>query len=232
MSLLLWDDAAGLRHRLEVLGLPAGHRIILHENRRVMVSLTRSRGVPTIRIHRGFVYAPDRVLRAVVTFLTARASRLPTRRAQRELLAFPVDDFVPVQAIRPRQADRARPGDDAILRRLRASQRRLNLQHFGGKLPDLPIRLSSRMQSRLGELALDERKRVACEIALSRRHLRRDTWEEVEHTLLHEMVHQWQAEEGLAVDHGPAFRQKAREVGVEPTAKRYVASKRKAARYH
>jgi hypothetical protein len=32
--------------------------------------------------------------------------------------------------------------------------------------------------------------------------------------MLHEMVHQWQAEMGLRVDHGPTFRRKAREVGV------------------
>ena len=29
--------------------------------------------------------------------------------------------------------------------------------------------------------------------------------------MLHEMVHQWQAETGLAVDHGRTFRRKARE---------------------
>ncbi len=32
--------------------------------------------------------------------------------------------------------------------------------------------------------------------------------------MLHEMVHQWQAETGLRIDHGRTFRQKAREVGV------------------
>jgi hypothetical protein len=32
--------------------------------------------------------------------------------------------------------------------------------------------------------------------------------------LLHEMVHQWQAENGLPVDHGAVFRRKAQEVGV------------------
>jgi hypothetical protein len=42
----------------------------------------------------------------------------------------------------------------------------------------------------------------------------------VEHTLLHEMVHQWQAETGVPVDHGPTFRRKARQVGVLPGAKR------------
>jgi hypothetical protein len=40
--------------------------------------------------------------------------------------------------------------------------------------------------------------------------------------LLHEMVHQWQAENGLPVDHGAVFRRKAQEVGVLPGARRTV----------
>jgi hypothetical protein len=85
------------------------------------------------------------------------------------------------------------------------------------------------MRSRLGELVLDPRGQ-AREIVMSRRHIRRDGWREVERTLLHEMVHQWQADEGLPVDHGAAFRGKAHEVGAEPAAKRRV-QRRKAARY-
>jgi hypothetical protein len=41
--------------------------------------------------------------------------------------------------------------------------------------------------------------------------------------MLHEMVHQWQAETGLAVNHLRSFRQKAVEVGIEPQARRIVA---------
>jgi hypothetical protein len=100
--------------------------------------------------------------------------------------------------------------------------RQLNAQHFGGTLADIPIRISSRMKSRLGELALDIRTGRPTEIGLSRRHVARHPWAEVEHTLLHEMVHQWQAETGLRVDHGPMFRTKAREVGVLPAAKRMI----------
>jgi len=40
---------------------------------------------------------------------------------------------------------------------------------------------------------------VPAEIAISRRHLRRHRFEEVLTTLLHEMVHQWQDENALAV---------------------------------
>jgi hypothetical protein len=78
------------------------------------------------------------------------------------------------------------------------------------------------MRIRLGELSVDLRTGHPIEIAISRRHIARHPWAEVEHTLLHEMVHQWQAENGLAVDHGPAFRRKALDVGVLPGARRAV----------
>src|ERR687890_297978 len=101
--------------------------------------------------------------------------------------------------------------------------RRLNEAHFGGALQTIAIRLSGRMRTRLGELAVDLRTGRPLEIAISRRHVARHPWAEVEHTMLHEMVHQWQAESGLRVDHGPTFRGKAREVGVLPTARRAIA---------
>jgi len=40
------------------------------------------------------------------------------------------------------------------------------------------------------------------------------------------MVHQWQAETGIPVDHGTNFRQKALEVGVAPTAYRKLDIRR------
>ncbi|MEK7839247.1 MAG: SprT-like domain-containing protein, partial [candidate division NC10 bacterium] len=53
-------------------------------------------------------------------------------------------------------------------------------------------------------------------------HIDRHGWEEAAHTLLHEMVHLWQHENGIEVDHGPRFRRKASEVGVVPSARRRV----------
>lgn len=69
------------------------------------------------------------------------------------------------------------------------------------------------MERRLGDLELDPAGRAVA-ITLSRRHLARDTWTEVESTLLHEMIHQWQAAAGRSVDHRAGFRRKAREVGL------------------
>jgi len=78
------------------------------------------------------------------------------------------------------------------------------------------------MRTRLGELAVEIRSGRPLGIAISRRHIARHAWSEVEHTLLHEMVHQWQAETGLQIDHGRTFRRMAREVGVVPAAKRTI----------
>jgi hypothetical protein len=205
-----------LESRLNLLGLRNTAAIICHNNRTVMLSLTR-RGV--LRIHQGYAFAPDRVLRAIVRFLNPRVPRLLRRAAEREFLAFPVEAHAPSPPRRCRP-ERARPGDVTQLHRLETLHRALNQTHFGGKLEQISLRLSSRMRTRLGELSIDLRSGRPLEITISRRHLARHPWPEVEHTMLHEMVHQWQAETGLRIDHGRTFRQKAREVGVLPAAKR------------
>ncbi len=192
---------------------------LTHTNRSVMLSLSRT-GV--LRLHEGYASAPDRVLRAIVRFLNPRVPRALRRLAEREFLAFPVQEYAPSRP-RAERRERPRPGDVALLQRLGALHRQLNEQHFGGTLGELPIRLSSRMHTRLGELAVDLKTGRPIEIAISRRHLARHHWAEVEQTLLHEMVHQWQGESGLPVDHLRTFRDKAREVGVLPAAKRRVS---------
>jgi hypothetical protein len=209
----LFEDC--LPERLRRLGLRDVERVLTHTNQTVMLSLSRR----TLRIHRGYGFAPDHVLQAVVRFLNPRTPRALRRAAEREFLDFPVHAYLAPVDLRVRR-EQARPGDLRLIHRLEALHRQLNQRHFGGLLPEITIRISSRMKRRLGELAVDTKTRKAAEIALSRRHITRHSWSEVEHTMLHEMVHQWQAESGLAVDHGPAFRQKARELGVLPVAQR------------
>lgn len=207
-----------LSARLNLLGLRGVTRIVTNANRIVMVSLG-ARGV--LRLHRGYAHAPDRVLRAIVRFLDARLPRAVRRLAEREFLDFPVEQHSPAPPAPPRR-ERPRPGDLLLLHRLSQAHERFNGEHFGGTLGNLPIRLSSRMRTRLGELSVEVRTGRSMEIAIGRRHIARHAWAEVEHTLLHEMVHQWQAETGLPVDHGPSFRRKARQVGVVPGAKRIL----------
>lgn len=206
-----------LAHRLSLLGLRHVERVHTHANRTVMVSLSARR---VLRLHHGYSAAPDRVLRAIVRFLDPRVPRALRRLAEREFLAFPVEQHAPPPP--PRRRDRPRPGDLLLLHRLEQLHARLNQEHFGGALGVLPLRISGRMRRRLGEVSVDLGTGAPLEIAISRRHLLRHPWGEVEHTMLHEMVHQWQAESGLKVDHGPTFRAKARAVGVLPRAKRGV----------
>ena len=75
------------------------------------------------------------------------------------------------------------------------------------------------MKSRLGHYTAAQHGESG-EIAISWRHIRRHGLPEALHTLLHEMVHQWQDESGRAIDHGAAFRAKAREVGIAAAARR------------
>lgn len=205
-------QGATLLQRLRALGLRGIDTIALMRTRRTMVSVVGT----TLRVHEGYTLAPEPVLRAIVTFATARTRA--ARVAARDLiLSHPIDRPPP-----QRRAEPVRPGDAPLLARLAEAHAELNVQHFEGALTRIPVRLSSRMKTRLGHYAPKGEDGPHAEIVLSRRHLRRDGWAETLHTLLHEMVHQWQDETGRPLDHGPAFRRKAREVGVLPRAKRPV----------
>jgi hypothetical protein len=210
----LFEDC--LPERLAALGLRDVQRVVTHANQTVMLSLSRQ----VLRIHRGYAFAPDAVLKAIVRFLNRRIPRTRRRAAEREFLQFPVEEYVPSRTRVHRELPR--PGDVLLLHRLESLHRDLNQKHFAGSLGEIRIRISSRMRRRLGELSVDIRTGRPLELSISRRHIARHSWAEVEHTVLHEMVHQWQAETGLRVDHGPTFRSKARAVGVLPAARREV----------
>ncbi len=221
----LWGQAASpetaeavLRRRLDALGMPPFRGFATHTNRTVLLSVT-AHGV--LRMHRGYAWAPDRVLSAIVKYVRPGTRRATRRSAEREFLTFPVEAHAPPVRPSRRGVERPRAGDDAILVRLAEMHGRLNAEHFGAALPGIRFRLSGRMRTRLGELAVDARSGKPLEIALSRAHLRHG-WVEVERTVLHEMVHQWQAESAVPVDHGTGFRRKARAVGIEPSARRHL----------
>ena len=221
----LWGQAASpetaeavLRRRLDALGMPPFRGFATHTNRTVLLSVT-ARGV--LRVHRGYAWAPDRVLSAIVRYVRPGTRRATRRSAEREFLTFPVEAHAPPVRPSRRGVERPRAGDEAIQQRLSEMHDRLNAEHFGGALATIPFRLSGRMRTRLGELSVDARSGRVLEIALSRAHLRHG-WVEVERTVLHEMVHQWQAESALPVDNGTGFRRKARAVGIEPSARRHL----------
>ena len=206
-----------LLERLNALGLRRVDRLRLTDNRSVMVSFTRRR---VLSLHQGYVMAPDRVLKAIVRFVAAGTPRPLRAAAQHEILTFPVHQNG--NGDRPaRRPERPLRGDDDALERLGLLFADLNQRHFMGSLPPIPIRLSGRMRTRLGHVTIDDQGR-ATEIIISRRHLNGHGWDEAAHTLLHEMVHLWQSANGQVVDHGPAFRSKAREVGVAAAARRWL----------
>jgi hypothetical protein len=204
------DPAAQLLARLRGLGLSRIHRCCLTRNRHVMVSFSGG----ALRVHEGYLSAPTDVLRAIVVFVEGR-TRAERLAAQRIIIAHPVTS--PATVRRPR----TRPEDRSLVAELARWHERYNVEHFHGRLKHVTLRVSRRMRSRLGHYTCAAHGEPA-EIALSWRHIRRDGWEEARHTLLHEMVHQWQDESGQNIDHGPKFRAKAREVGVAPFARRIV----------
>ena len=209
-------NAEELRARLQRLGLGGQYRVRLTTNRTVVVSYSGGE----LRIHNSFLGADEEVWKAIITFVHGR-TRVVRNEARRTILEFPVAR--PVGAPRRRRApERTHPADQPLIRELVRLHRAYNEERFDGTLREIPIRISRRMKSRLGHYS-PASEGCQPEIVLSRRHIRRDGWEEALHTLLHEMVHQWQDEQGLVVDHGPSFRAKARAVGITPLACRAVA---------
>ena len=201
------------------LGMPAFRGFATHTNRTVLLSVT-GRGV--LRLHRGYAWAPDRVLAAIVRYVRPGARRATRRAAELEFLAFPVERHAaPARpsrrgAERPRARRRRAAG--AADRDSRAAQRRA----FRGRPARDPLpAVGTDAEPPRRALRSTRAAGRTLEIAMSRAHLRHG-WVEVERTVLHEMVHQWQAESGLPVDHGTQFRRKAREVGIEPTARRHL----------
>jgi hypothetical protein len=209
-------NAEELRARLQRLGLRSQYRVRLTTNRTVVVSYSGGE----LRIHNSFLEADEDVWKAIIAFVHGR-NRVVRQEARRTILQFPVarSSDPPRRRRRPEQTH---PADIPFIRELTRWHGAYNDDRFGGALREIPIRISRRMKSRLGHYS-PAAEGFAPEIVLSRRHIRRDGWTEALHTLLHEMVHQWQDEQGLVVDHGASFRAKARAVGITPLACRAVA---------
>jgi len=193
-------------------GLKSIEKLTLTGNARVMISFRGNE----MRVHRGYLDAPPEVLDAIVRLVEGR-----TKAARREAGKFVVANAPARSSDEPTRRERTHPDDEAWSARLVAEHRRLNTERFGDILQPIAVRVSRRMKSRLGHYSPATSSSPA-EIAISRRHIRRHGWDDAIETLVHEMVHQWQAETGAPLDHGPGFRKKAVEVGIRPRAKREV----------
>jgi hypothetical protein len=208
-------NADELLARLNELGLRRIARCRLTRNRNVMVSF----GGGALRVHEGYLSAPESVLCAIVAFVEGR-TRAERREAQRAIVSFPIRSPRP-----PARRERTHADDLEIAEQLNAWHERYNRRHFDGALKAIEIRVSRRMKTRLGHYTASTPGGEPAEIAISRAHLRKHGWQEALHTLVHEMVHQWQDEMGHTIDHGSTFRAKAREVGVAPYARRVLATR-------
>lgn len=207
-------DAARAADRLlstlRGMGLQNVKALVLTRNRSVVVSL---KGYE-LRVHEGFCSAPPDILGQIVRFVMARR-RWERQTARQAIIAHPL----PTHTKPPRAPERTHQEDESLAERLAEWHTRLNGERFGASLKPVPIRVSRRMLRRLGHYAPGVEGGGA-EIAISARHLRRDGFASGVETLLHEMVHQWQHENALPIDHGLDFRRKCREVGAVPRAKR------------
>ena len=210
-------DADELLARLKQLGIRRIKRVRLTRNRTVMVSYAG----PELRANEGYLDAPEQVLRAIVAFVEGR-TRAERRAAQQVIIGFP---FVQRAPPRGDRRERTHTDDVEMVAQLASWHARYNTRHFGDGLKTVPIRVSRRMKSRLGHYSPGA-DGVPAEIAISRTHIRRHGWTEALHTLMHEMVHQWQDETQRPIDHGPGFRAKCREVGITPYARRALANTR------
>jgi len=194
---------------LRSLGMKRITECELTRNRNVMVSYRGTR----LRVHEGYLTAPREIHRAIVVFVEGR-TRSQRREAQKKIVTHVVES-----PRGPARRERTLPADQPMAERLAEWHATLNARHFGGTLRTVPVRVSRRMKSRLGHYTAAQRGEPG-EIAISYRHIRRHGLNEALHTLLHEMVHQWQDETGRTIDHGPAFRAKARDVGIAAAARR------------
>jgi hypothetical protein len=208
-------SAPELFARLRALGLKGFDSCRLTRNRTIVVSFSGRE----LRVHEAFLAAPPVVLASIVTFACGR-TRAARAAARRAILEYPIERPPPVR----RQREQANPADAPFVRKLETWHAEYNRRHFAGQLGTVTLRVSRRMRSRLGHYSPARGDDDRAEIVISRRHIRRHGWEEALHTLLHEMVHQWQDEHGHVIDHGPTFRAKARNVGITPSARRLLAT--------
>ena len=206
-------DASALLTRLRAMGLRNVDALLLTNNRRTMVSIKGR----MLRVHEGYLAAGDDVLAAIVAFVMSRRGAGRTA-AMRVIIGFArgLTEHTP-----PTRVGRTHPADEALAERLEIAHAELNEARFGGELQGIPVRVSRRMRTRLGHYS-PARGGEGAEIAISQQHLKNHGWASALETLLHEMVHQWQAESGRSLDHGAEFRKKARAVGIRPRATRVV----------
>lgn len=200
----------------------------LRANRSTIWSLTKAGR--QLNLHRAFAAAPTSLLRRFVVIVNEGGlASAASRAASAELAA-----WAPLHRDLARVRSEAASASEAGGRRGVSccgtpGQRRyldklygyLNRTRFGGRLPqEVPIRLSNRMKSRLGQMVpgeIEGRRRVL-EVALNIDLMLRGNGRARVDTLVHEMAHVADWLFDGEVGHGPTWKRWAREAGCEATA--------------
>jgi len=209
------DILAALKHR----GARRLKRVALRGNRSTIWSLTQ--GGTVLNLHEAYRFAPDAVLAAFALIVKKGGRRCAeVSEAQRVVREWP--GLRPgLEAARSakhslRHRGCAGPGESVAYccgtprqrAYIRALYRYLNETRFEGALPDdVPVRLSSRMTSRLGHMTpgfTRQRGRFVVEIALNVDLMLEGNGFERLDTLLHEMAHaaDYLTDGGLSHDEG------------------------------
>ena len=197
------------------------HRIRYRENRTVLLSV--SRDGRTLNCHAAFRMAPARIVDAIAIFLRSRPGTPDYDRALERIRGWEGARKGLERARRrgARQSARLLAGpptpEAAAIGRV---YRQFNRSRFGGRLPEVPIRVSRRMTRSLGTISYGGRgdERRVREIAISADLLAPANRAVLEDTLLHEMAH---AEAWLRHGHrghGAVWRSIANRVGCTPSA--------------
>lgn len=190
-------------------------RVRYRENRSVLLSV--SRDGRTLNSHACFRGAPAPILRAIAAALTERGAR--RSQALRRIRAWEGTRRGLERARRRSRPRRSASGTAPALQELYDG---LNRTAFGGRLPVIPLRVSTRMTRALGTIAYvgnGSGERGVREIAIAADLLRATNREALEDTLLHEMAH---AEAWLVHahrGHGVPWKRVARRVGCRPRAR-------------
>lgn len=191
-------------------------RVRYRQNRSVLLSV--SRDGRTLNSHACFRKAPPEIVDAMVAVVTIPRDTRPRRAALRMLREWE-GTRRGLERARDRKPRRVRPVNGRETEPLRRLFRELNVEKFGGQLPEIPLRVSRRMTRALGTVRYgDGEDRRVMEIAISADLLRPENQAALEDTMLHEMAH---AEAWLHhghQGHGRPWRRIAERVGCRPRA--------------
>jgi predicted SprT family Zn-dependent metalloprotease len=221
-------DPAGLRRLLARRGCRRLEEIRFKKNRGRIISL--SKDGRTLHVHACFQDADDEVINAVVTFLRAGRRSYAYResiRVMRDYFEAHGQKYAPITAEEEdhrlkRDIERLACVGTADQRAfIREAYARYNAGVFGSKLPNVKLRFSDRMRSRLGHIryhTTSQGERIVLELALNIHLMLPGNEAILLDTLLHEMTHMeaWLVHGERA--HGADWKTIARRVGCEATA--------------